>query len=232
MSASGVFMGCDVPEADVRAFVDALGRYQRETRRDMKSAVRSATLDLLRSLRARTRKAKKFVGRDEVRKSDLPPKWIARGHAGRPLRRMQIARWSRGERWLDHRYVYGGELERGPRGGWAVRPFSEAHMRREARRVYGRIRGWGLAKKSWGWFMASLFGRSSPSDNPDARITPGMVDREMTETETDIAIEIVNRLDYIRKAMQPGAVAEAVRAASNLINKKISAGLKSRRFAT
>ena len=45
-------------------------------------------------------------------------------------------------------------------------------------------------------------------------------------------LDIVNRLDYIRKAMPPGAVAIAVQRATNSINKKVTDGLRSRRFGS
>ena len=45
----------EVSERGIADFVKALARYQKETQRDMRSALRSVTVDLLRSLRARTR---------------------------------------------------------------------------------------------------------------------------------------------------------------------------------
>jgi len=235
---------CEVSDRGIADFVKALARYQRETQRDMRSALRSVTIDLLRSLRARTRKSKKFIDRLDISKSYLPPKWIKRGHSGRPLRRMQLVRWGRGTNWLDHRYVYGGEYVRGPKGGQRVRPFSEAQMRREARQNYGQIRNWGLAKKSWGWFMKSMFRKAMQDENPKARIRQGdMVDGGITERRETLPdgsidlqapircdIDIVNKLDYIRRAMPPGVFAIALQKATNLINKKINDGLKSRRF--
>lgn len=234
---------CEVSERGIADFIKALARYQKETQRDMRSALRSVTIDLIRSLRARTRKSRKFIERMEISKSYLPPKWIKRGHSGRPLRRMQLIRWGNGTNWLDHRFVYGGEYVRGPRGGQRVRPFSEAQMRKEAQRNYGQIRNWGLAKKSWGWFMKSLFRQSMQDENPKAVITPGMVDGGITElrevlpdgtvdTSAPIRcdIDIVNKLKYIRSAMPPGVFAIAVQKATNLINKKIESGLRSRRF--
>ena len=234
---------CEVSERGIADFINALARYQKETQRDMRSALRSVTIDLIRSLRARTRRSRKFIERMEISKSYLPPKWIKRGHSGRPLRRMQLIRWGNGTNWLDHRFVYGGEYVRGPRGGQRVRPFSEAQMRKEAQRNYGQIRNWGLAKKSWGWFMKSLFRQSMQDENPKAVITPGMVDGGITElrevlpdgtvdTSAPIRcdIDIVNKLKYIRSAMPPGVFAIAVQKATNIINKKIESGLRSRRF--
>ncbi len=236
---------CEVSERGMADFIKALSRYQKETQRDMRSALRSVTIDLIRSLRARTRRSKKFIERMEISKSYLPPKWIKRGHSGKPLRRMQLMRWGRGTNWLNHRYVYGGEYVRGPKGGRRVRPFSEAQMRREAQKNYGQIRNWGLAKKSWGWFMKSLFRQSMQDENPRALIKPGMVDggiQEFHEVLPDgtvdrnapvrCDIDIVNRLEYIRKAMPPGVFAIAVQKATNIINKKIESGLRSRRFGT
>ena len=240
-----IALECEVSERGIADFIKALSRYQRETQRDMREALRSVTIDLIRSLRARTRRSRKFIDRMEILKSYMPPKWIKRGHSGRPLRRMQLMRWGNGTNWLDHRYVYGGEYVRGPKGGQRVRPFSEAQMRREAQRNYGQIRNWGLAKKSWGWFMKSLFHASMQDENPKALIKPGMVKggiQEFREVLPDgtvdrtapvrCDIDIVNRLEYIRKAMPPGVFAVAIQKATNLINHKINAGLKSRRFGT
>ena len=154
-------------------------------------------------------------------------------------------RWGNGTNWLDHRYVYGGEYVRGPRGGQRVRPFSEAQMRREARQNYGQIRNWGLARKSWGWFMKAMFHKSMQDENPKAVLTRRMVDGGITERRETLPdgsidlqapircdIDIVNKLDYIRRAMPPGVFAIALQKATNLINKKINDGLKSRRFGT
>jgi len=234
---------CEASERGIADFIKALSRYQRETQRDMRSALRSATIDLIRSLRARTRRSRKFIERMEISKSYMPPKWIKRGHSGKPLRRMQLIRWGRGTNWLDHRYVYGGEYVMGPRGGQRVRPFSEAQMRKEAQRNYGQIRNWGLARKSWGWFMKSLFRKSMQDENPRALIRPGMVDGGITEKRDMLPdgtidlqapircdIDIVNKLEYIRDAMPPGVFAIALQKATNLINKKIESGLRSRRF--
>ena len=139
-------------------------------------------------------------------------------------------RWDNGTNWLDHRFVYGGEYVRGPRGGQRVRPFSEAHMRKEAQEQYGQIRNWGLAKKSWGWFMKSLFRQSMQDENPRAKIDSRMVDAQKRESDTEYSIVLVNWLEYIRKAMPPGAMSIALRKATNLINHKIESGLRSRRF--
>ena len=126
---------CEVSERAIRDFVDALTEFQKKTGRDLRGALRSAAIDLVKSLRSRTRKSKKIVDRSDVSKSYLQPKWIFRGNSGKPLRRMQIIRWSDGSNYLLHRYVYGGEYVAGPRGGLRIRPYTDAHMRKEAREV-------------------------------------------------------------------------------------------------
>lgn len=117
------------------------------------------------------------------------------------------------------------------RGTFAVTE-SKAKMLRDARERYGGIRQWGLAKKSWGWFMHALFQKSVQDENPNARLKSGTVEKELVEREGEISITIANRLDYIRKALHPGALSASLRAAANTINKKITSGFRSRRFGT
>ena len=236
---------CEVSERGIADFVKALSRYQAETQRDMRGAIRSATIDLVKSLRALTRKAPKVVPREDVRFGESDPKYIT-GKDGRQFRRVVVSRWSAGKRkqsvhwqFVQTRYR-SRKTARGVSESWTE---AKATMLREARYRFGGIRQWGLAKKSWGWFMKSLFGKSTQDENPKALIKPSMVDggiQEFRETLPDgtvdssapirCDIDIVNRLGYIKKAMPPGALAVAVQKATNSINHKISEGLRSRRF--
>lgn len=241
---------CEVSERGISDFVKALSRYQKETQRDMRSALRSATIDLVKSLRARTRKAPKVVPREDVRWGESDPKYLT--YDRRQFRRVVVSRWHNGEK---YQRVHWQEVMRrfrrrmGMRNGnyQGIVTASEATpaMLREARHRFGGIRQWGLAKKSWGWFMKSLFGKSMQDENPKALITSRMVDggiREFREVLPDgtvdrmapvrCDIDIVNRLEYIRKAMTPLALEISVEKATNLINHKINQGLKSRRFGT
>lgn len=242
---------CDISERAVADFTAALSRYQAETQRDMRSALRSATIDLVKSLRAQTRKAPKVVPRADVRWGESDPKYIT-GRDGRQFRRVVVSRWSSGSR---KQYVHWQLVQKKYRtrmgmrnGNWqGIVKASEATpaMLREARNRFGGIRQWGLAKKSWGWFMKSLFHQSMQDENPKALVKPSMVSggiQEFREALPDgtvdssapirCDIDIVNRLDYIRKAMPPGAVAIAVQRATNSINKKVTDGLRSRRFGS
>lgn len=234
---------CEVSERGIADFVKALADYQRKTQRDMRGALRSATIDLCRSLRARTRKSKRFVELLEINKSDKLPKRIAKGNAGRPLRRMAIARYAKGKLYFDHRFVYSGEEKTSAKGKRRYADFSLARLRRDARQVYGAIRNWGLAKKSWGWFMHSLFKTAMQDENPKAVLDKRMVEGGMTEKREPLPdgtidlqapikcdIVIVNKLDYIRSAMPKGVLAIAVQKATNSIRKKIESGLHSRKF--
>ena len=242
---AGLTIEVEADKTAIKAFMDALARYETATKRSMKDAVRSATIDLVRSLRARTRRSPKAVPRMEIAKSYQTPKWIRDSHGGKPIRRMSIIRRGKGKSYLTQGYVYGGECFSAPRRRVVrrkkgkvynspmvlkIRPFSEAQMRTEAQRVYGQIRNWGLAKKSWGWFMKSLFHASMQDENPRAKIDSRMVDAQKRESDTEYSVVIVNKLEYIRKAMPPGVFAIAVQKATNIINKKIEGGLRSRRF--
>lgn len=242
---AAIAFGCEVSERGIADFVKALSRYQAETQRDMRGALRSATIDLVKSLRALTRKAPKVVPREDVRWGESDPKYIT-GKDGRQFRRVVVSRWFGGKKqqsvhWQLVRTKYrASKTARGVSESWTE---AKATMMREARQRFGGIRQWGLAKKSWGWFMKSLFGRSVQDENPKALIKPSMVDggiQEFREALPDgtvdpsapirCDIDIVNRLGYIKKAMPPGALAVAVQKATNSINHKISDGLRSRKF--
>lgn len=247
---AAIALECDVSERGLTEFARALLRYQRETRRDMRAALRSGAVDLVKSLRAQTRRAPKLVPRADVRFGESDPKYYT-GDDGRLFRRVVVARFFKGVRknqvhWqpVQFRYVRRMGMRDGNYQGIVRRREAEAAMLREARNNFGKIRHWGLAKKSWGWFMHALFGKSVQDENPAAAIDARMVAGGIKETRAVLAdgsidvlapircdIDIVNRLDYIRKALRPGALAQAVESATKSINHKISAGLKSRKFS-
>ena len=235
---------CEVSQRGIADFVKALARYQRETQRDMRGALRSVTIDLCRSLRARTRRAPKVVPREDVRWGESAPRYVT-GKDMQVFRRVVVTRWQHGKK-VQKVHWQPVQLKRRSRKNGTV-SISEATpaMLREARAHYGKVRQWGLAKKSWGWFMHSLFGKSVQDENPAAKVDGRMVDGGITEKREPLPdgtidlqapirceVDLVNRLDYIRPALLPGALAQAVQAATNSINKKIGGGLKSRRFGS
>lgn len=237
----------DIPAAELNLFKAALARYTRETRRDMRSALRSSTIDLVKALRARTRKSPKTVNRADIRWGESSPKYLTADN-GQQFRRVVVTRWIGGRKVRKIHWQPVGVKYRARKTSNGIREsWSEATpaMLREARKRYGKIRQWGLAKKSWGWFMKALFKKSVADENPAAVIDSRMVDggiREARDRAADGSIDltapvkcevtIVNRLEYIRKAMHPGALTDAVGAAVRSITFKIENGLKSRRFGT
>lgn len=239
----------EVSERSIADFIKALSRYQQETQRDMRSALRSSVIDLVKSFRAMTRRAPRMVDRKDVRWGEFDPKYIT-APDGRQFRRVVVSRWSHGQKvqrvhWQEvkRRYRRRMGMRNGNYQGIVTSSEATPAMLHEARRRFGGVRQWGLAKKSWGWFMKSLFHRTMQDENPKALIKPSMVDggiKEFRETLPDGSvdrsapvrcdIDIINKLEYIRKAMPPGAFAIAIQKATNSINKKIDAGLRSRRF--
>lgn len=223
-------------QADIKAFMDALARYEKETSRSMKDAIRSAAIDLVKSLRARTRKAPKIVARTDVRFGESDPKYITGtkgGANGTLFRRVVVMRWSKGRvkqhvHWQRVGYKY--RSRKTANGISESRTEAKSAMLRDARKNFGNIRQWGLARKSWGWFMKSLFGQSVQDENPKALIKAGMVDRTVTDNKNEYSITIRNRLDYIMNAMPSGVLSVALQKATRLINHKIDSGFRSRRF--
>ena len=246
--AAAIAFEAEVSERDIARFIDALSGYQKQTQRDMRGALRSATIDLVKSLRKLTRKAPKVVPREDARWGDSDPKYIT-APDGRLFRRVVITRMSHGKsrrsvHWQLVRMKYRG---RRTKSGGVSESWSEATpaMLREARQRFGGIRQWGLAKASWGWFMHALFQKSVQDENPNAKIDGRMVAGGMKEYREPLPngtidlnapirceITVVNRLDYIRKALHPGALANAIQAATRSIQAKIRKGVRSRRFAS
>ena len=242
--AVAIAFEAEVSERGIADFVKALARYQKETQRDMRGALRSATIDLVKSLRARTRKAPKIVPREDARWGESDPRYVT-GKDMQVFRRVVITRWFGGKRTQQVHWQPVQLKRRSKKNGTVSISEATPAMLREARQRFGGIRQWGLAKKSWGWFMHALFQKSVQDENPKAKIDGRMVDggiKEYREPLPDGSIDlqapirceitVLNRVEYIRKALQPGALANAVQAATNSINKKIDGGLRSRRFGT
>lgn len=228
---------CEVSKQDLANFTKALLRYKTETQRDMRDALRSATVDLIKSLRARTRKAPKMVPLSAFRLAQSDPKYLSKTNYGL-IRRVVCKRFAPKKSfvaWVPVHTVYKRRKLKNGGISESWRQESDAQILRHARQEHGNIWNWGLAKKSWGWFMWRLFnlGRGG-FDNPRVRITHRHVEGNINERRNPFKydVTIVNRIRYIRKALAPGALAMAVQKATNSINAKIDKGLKSRRFGT
>lgn len=209
-------ISAQVPETTVASFLKALDGYRTQLGNTQKVAVRRGTIALIRSLRARTPKAKKQVAASAVKQyGGNGPHWITpKGKHQKSQRRFTITR----------------------RGGADTRVYTcPADSRADARKRHGQLTRWGLAKKSWGWFMQTLFNRSNPdAANPKAKVDGRMVEtsgiREIvTGHNPRVEVTITNKLDYMRSILPDGALAEAMRLATNSINKQIQSGLAAAR---
>ena len=209
-----------VPEATVRDFTRACGRYREALGNSQSVAIRRGTIALVKGLRARTVKAKRQAPLKDVTKYDGPgPHYIT------PKGKNQKAQ----HRWAIRR-----------RGGQDVKFYTKPYKpkpdddlitsKAAARDKWAQYTRWGLAKHSWGWFMKALFKRSEQTGgNPKTKIDPRMVEGYRRETVTGtnprVEILIVNKLDYIRKALPEAALADAMAAATRYIDGQIDNGL-------
>ena len=209
-------ISASVPASTVGDFTRACNRYRDEVGNSQSVAIRRGTVALIKSLRARTAKAKKQAPLKDVSRYDGPgPKYITPpGKNQKPQPRWAIRR----------------------RGGADARTYvKHASSRAEARQKFAQYTRCGLAKHSWGWFMKSLFRRAeqtggNPKTKIDDRMAEGYLREVVTGPNPRVEVLIVNKLDYIREALPEAALSEAMVAATNSINKQIDAGLaKARR---
>ena len=205
-------ISASVPEATIRDFTRACTRYRDELGNNQTVAIRRGTIALIRGLRARTAKAKPMVPpRDVVKYDGDGPKYITpKGHNQKSVRRWTIIR------------------KRGTPQEYRRTAVTERKM--EARRQRGTIELRGLARQSWGWFMALLFGRQSPNDmrkmrKADRRLVEGYRKEVVTGPNPRIEITMINRLGYICEALPEAALSEAMAAATRYIDGQIDKGL-------
>lgn len=227
-----------VDQADVEALMKAIGDLRHHLGTSTRVAMRRATIDLIKSLRARsggTRVSKKQVALSDISPSETKPKYITKPD-GKVFRRYTVNRYFNGKPYKVESFIPAHTKPKGKSGKIGS---DHAKMKREARARIGQIRNWGLARKSWGWFMKKLFNQSSTSgDNPNVIIDSRMVSGELSEKRKQLAdgsislatpiyicIEIVNKLGYITKAIFPGAVPRAIEKARNSILAKIRKGV-------
>lgn len=212
-------ISASVPEATIRDFVRACDRYRDELGNTQAAAIRRGTIALIKGLRARTAKAKKQAPLKDIWRygASVGPKYIT------PKGKNQTSL----PRWCIKR-----------KGGTAIyykpyKPKSDAKpilSKAEARARWGQYTRFGLAKKSWGWFMKSLFRRAEPAGENhkakgDGRMVEGYIREVSTGQNPRVEVRIVNKLDYIRKALPEAALDEAMAAATRYINGQIDKGL-------
>lgn len=228
----------DIPREQIRGLTRALADFQRKSQRDMADAVRTATVDVCKSLRRLTRKAPKYMPKAAFRFGQSEPRYLTTKD-GRVMRRMIRKGFAPNKDLVFFQPVeYKYTSRRTKSGGFVEsrKEQSQASLIRAARERFGNIANRGLAKYTWGWMMWRLFNiPNGLSDwiNKRVRLThrhvearvdrmhevlaDGTVDRN---APTKYDITMVNRLRYIRRALEPGALEEAVARATKSLEWK------------
>ena len=189
---------------------------------------RRAALYICKSLKARTRKAPEKIRAKErgAYPSVVPPKYIhSNSSHHRLLRRWTLVR-KKGtpDVYAKHYYVY-TNARRAKNGRMIGK--NNAAEKRELIEKHGGISRHGLAKKSWGWVAKEIYAASSMGDlswkrtKGERRDPRQYVKGEHKATASGAFARILNRLDYIRAALKPGAVTEAISAATNRLEHNI-----------
>lgn len=227
-----VDMGIDIDEAAVAGLDDLLSRIAVETPRKLGTETRRAAIYICQALRARTKKAPKRMRPNEysAEPSNVPPRYVHSNSAGRHL----LRRWSltrkvgTPDQYTKDHYVY-TNAHRG-KGGRMVGK-SPAQERRELVRNHGGISRAGLAKTSWGWVMKQIYNAAPVSDiawkktKGERRDPRQYVKGIFTQVASGAMAQIDNSLDYILDALPPGAVGEAIEAATKRMEYNVSEGL-------
>lgn len=248
-----ITFSADVDPRSIADFTRAISDFQRGTQRDMRTALRIATVDLCKSLRSRTRKSPKLMPKSAFRFGKSDPQWLTTSKHGL-MRRMVRKEFPGGARknykgdfvfWQPCRTVY--KSRRLKNGGiaesWTKQ--SEAQLIRDARARWGKIWNWGLAKQTWGWFMWRLFNLNDKGMflNPRVNITHrhvggGIIEKREPLPDGTISmdapircdISIINRLRYIRRALAPGALSASIESARRSLVYKAQRNVRSRKL--
>lgn len=214
-------ISASVPEATIRDFARACDRYRDELGNSQAVAIRRGTIALIKGLRARTAKAKRQAPASDI--------WRYNGSTGPKYITTKGKDAKSHPRWVVRR-----------KGGSDTKYYTKPYKpkddaevvtsKADARKKWAQYTRWGLAKKSWGWFMHALFRRNNPeTENPkakiDGRMTEGYIREVTTGSNPRCEVLIVNKLDYIRKALPEAALNDAMAAATRYIDGQIDKGL-------
>lgn len=239
----------DIPLDTIARFMDAATEFRDTMGRSNRATLRSSTIDFIKSVRKITRTSKKFVDRKDIRKGVSVPKVYTGSKTGKTYRRMVVKRWRKGQQfnkieWVEAQMKYTTRMgmRNGNYQGIVKKVDDNTKLVNLTREKKGKIGRYGLAKKSWGWFMQSLFKMSVGTDeNEGAKIKPSMVEASHnTEYHTTSrgksvltaeSYSLTNKLKYIRKALKPGGLIEAMNQATKSIKYKMENKLKSTKFA-
>lgn len=225
-----VDVSCTIDRAAIARLDGILMRVQREAPQSLATETRRAAVYICQSLRARTKKAPKRAPQSEMLAipSPVPPRYI-HSRDGRLLRRWQLTRKvGTSDQYTRQHFVY-TNAHRGKSGKMVGK--SASAERRELFRYHGGISRAGLAKKSWGWIMRELHNgadadvswKRTKGERRDPRqYVKGMFAR----LAGGAAAQIRNALDYIMDALHPGALPEAMDAASKRLEHNIERSIE------
>jgi hypothetical protein len=233
-----VAVTCDIDTAAGAKLDELLRRIEREMPQRLATETRRAAIYTCESLRARTKVAPKRVRPSEWSASPslkrpryqfyFGKKDKEGGRSGKrdkPLRRWSLTRkFGTPDAYTKHHYVY-TNAHRAKNGKMVGK--SAAAERRELIKMHGGIPRAGLAKLSWGWVMkqiyngaaAATFWKRTKGERRDPR---QYVEGQFSKSSTGAFALIRNALDYIMDALKPGALAEAMDAASKRLEHNIS----------
>lgn len=227
-----VALSCSVDQAAVARLDDILTRIERETPGKLASETRRAAINICQSLRARTKKAPKSARPAEIKAevSPNPPRYVHSNSKGRKL----LRRWSLTRKlgtpdaYTKDHYVY-TDARRAKNGKMVGK--HPAAERRELVKMHGGIPRAGLAKKSWGWVMKQIYNGANAGDiawrrtKGERRDPRNYVKGMFSRIAGGASVLISNSLDYILDALRPGALAEAMDAASKRLEYNIDKGI-------
>lgn len=216
-----ISISVDIDQAATQRLERLFLRFEREMPERIAGATRRAGIYVLNSLKARTIKAPK-----KMRSSEYSLKAIKGGYVTRMPDVIHHWEFVHLPGTTDaKRKVYGAYAtrERSKATKWKWRGLKAAEERREIvnARDLLKIRRAGLAKLSWGWIAKQVLGSTASvvswhrmrGERRDPRnFVKGLFRRIVGK---GAEVELMNALDYILDALPPGAIGEALTAASN-----------------
>ena len=223
-----VSVSVNIDQQAVARLDGLLRRIATECPRRLATETRRAALYICQSLRSRTKVAPERIRPREYAAniSAVPPKYIHSNSAHHKLlRRWTLARKiGTPDAYAMHYYVY-TERRRGKNGRMVGG--DKAAEKEKLILQHGGIPRAGLAKKSWGWIAQKIYSGANMGDlswkrKKGERRDPRHYVRGLFRKAAGGAFaEIANHLDYALAALKPGAIPEAITAATKRLEHNI-----------
>lgn len=228
-----VEVAVDIDQAAVQRIDRALHTIQELAPERIGGSVRRAGIYVLNSLKARTIKAPAVRRKSEYTLNPIKGAYITR--RGLVLHQWEFVRLPGTP--AETRKVYAAFASRQrvkTARGWRWSGINKAAERQEVINYNDllRIRRAGLAKLSWGWIASQILGSTNSvgswqrmrGERRDPRnFVKGLFTRI---ANVGAKAEIKNSLDYIFDALPPGAIGEALNAASKRLEYNINEEMK------